>query len=138
MYPEALITPIESELTDIGFIALRQGSEVTEHFTKNQGTTLLVINSLCGCAGPSARFSVTKALEEVVEKPDYLITVFAGIDQEAMSQIQDYIKPYPISSPSIALIKDGQVMHFIERHQIKGIDPELVAAELVDALKQTC
>jgi putative YphP/YqiW family bacilliredoxin len=136
MYPETLITPMEAELTDVGFIALKQGDQVTEHFMNHQGTTLLVINSLCGCAGPDARLGVIQALEQVSKKPDHLVTIFAGIDQEAMVRVQDYIKPYPLSAPSIALIQGGQVIHFMERYQIKGVPSEALAAELVDMLEQ--
>jgi putative YphP/YqiW family bacilliredoxin len=136
MYPEEAVVYMEAELTDVGFIALKQGDQVIEHFNNHTGTTLLVINSMCGCAGPDARLGVIQALEQVSQKPDHLVTIFAGIDGEAMSQVQDYIKPYPLSSPAIALIQDGQVVHFMERYQIKGTPSEMLAAELVDVLEQ--
>jgi putative YphP/YqiW family bacilliredoxin len=136
MYPEELVAHMETELTDVGFVAFKKGEQVTEHFTNHTGTTLLVINSMCGCAGPDARLGVIQALEQTSEEPDHLVTIFAGIDVEAMNQVQNYIKPYPLSSPAIALIRDGEVVHFMERHQIKGAPSEVVAAELVDALEQ--
>ena len=136
MYPETLVIPMEAELTEAGFTPLKTAEEVTEHFTNHIGSTLLVINSLCGCAGPDARLGVIQALAEAEQKPDHLVTIFAGVDEEAMMQIQAYIKPYPLSSPAIALIKDGSVVHFLERHQIKGKPAEILAAELKLALAQ--
>jgi putative YphP/YqiW family bacilliredoxin len=136
MYPETLIMPMEAELTDVGFVAFKKGEQVIEHFTNHTGTTLLVINSVCGCAGPDARLGIIQALEQAYQKPDHLVTIFAGVDVEAMNQVQDYIKPYPLSSPAIALIKDGQVVYFMERYQIKGTPSEMLASELVDILEQ--
>ena len=138
MYPETLVTPIEAELTKVGFTALKTAQEVTEHFTNHKDSTLLVINSMCGCAGPDARLGVIQALEASPNKPKHLVTIFAGVDEEAMVQAQEYVKPYPLSSPAIALIKDGSVVQFIERHQIKGQLADVLAAELGAALEQYC
>ncbi len=138
MYPETLIRLMEAELTDVGFVALKEKEQVIEHFKNHTGSTLLVVNSMCGCAGPDARLGVIQALEQTTSKPDYLVTIFPGINEEAMTQLQDYVKPYPLSSPAIALIQDGQVIHFIERYDIKGKPSEMIAAELVDILEQAC
>ncbi|MEM7055938.1 MAG: BrxA/BrxB family bacilliredoxin [Bacteroidota bacterium] len=138
MYPETLVIPMEAELTEAGFIALKTAKEVADHFKSHTGSTMLVINSLCGCAGPDARLGVTQALEAIKHKPDHLVTIFAGVDEEAMMQAQEYIKPYPLSAPAIALIKDGGVVHFLERHQIKGKPADTLASELATALEQYC
>ena len=138
MYPETLVAPLEAELTDVGFQALKTGQAVTAHFAHHTGSTLLVINSMCGCAGPDARLGVMQALEATPRRPDHLATVFAGIDEEAAAQVQAYIQPYPLSAPAIALIKAGQVVHFLERHQIKGQPTELLATNLQAALAQHC
>ena len=138
MYPETLVVPIEAELTEVGFRAVKTAQEVTEHFTSCEGTTLLVINSMCGCAGPDARLGVIQALEASQNKPQHLVTIFAGVDAEAMVQAQEYIKPYLLSSPAIALISNGSVVHFIERHQIKGQPADVIATALGAALAQYC
>ena len=138
MYPETLIMPMEAELTEAGFVAFKQGDQVINHFTNHRGTTLLVINSMCGCAGPDARLGVIQALASAQSKPDHLVTIFAGIDEDAMRQVQDYVKPYPLSSPAIALIKDGQVIHFMERHAIKGKPADMLASEVLAAIEQAC
>jgi putative YphP/YqiW family bacilliredoxin len=93
---------------------------------------------MCGCAGPDARMGVVEGITLSAHKPDQLVTIFPGIDEEAMEQIQDYIKPYPLSSPAIALIKEGDVVYFMERHQIKGNPSEMIAEELMTALAEHC
>lgn len=138
MYPETLAISMEAELTEAGFTALKTAEEVTGHFTSHTGSTLLVINSMCGCAGPDARLGVIQALEATHHKPDHLVTIFAGVDEEALMQAQAYIKPYPLSAPAMALIKEGDVVHFIERHQIKGKPADMLASELEVALEQYC
>ena len=138
MYPETLVIPIEAELTEAGFTALKTAQEVTGHFTNHAGTTLLVINSMCGCAGPDTRLGVIQALEASENKPQHLVTIFAGVDEEAIVQAQEYIKPYPCSSPAIALISNGSVVHFIERHQIKGQPADVIATAIGAALAQYC
>ena len=137
MYPSDLIKVIESELTDVGFKPFKNKQQVVDHFSNHKGTTLLVINSMCGCAGPDARTGVIEALAQTRHKPESLVTIFPT-DQEAIEEVQNYIKPYPLSSPAIAIIKNGEVVHFLERHQIKGQDPEVIADELMNALIEYC
>ena len=134
MYPEELITMMETELTEVGFTPLRTPEEVTQHIETTQGTTLLFVNSLCGCAGTGAREGLKIALAASNHQPDHLVTVFAGIHNEATEQAFSYTKPYPPSSPAIALLKDGALVYFVERHQIKGNSPELIAEALQEAL----
>ena len=140
MYPDpaTLVASIEAELADVNFTALKTPQEVDQHFTNHQGSTLLVINSMCGCAGPNARSGVIQALEASKKQPQHLVTIFAGVDEEATLQAQEYIKPYQLSSPAIALIKEGSAVHFIERHQIKGQPADILAAALKAALEQYC
>lgn len=138
MYPKDLIAIMEAELTDVGFVSLKTQQQVVDHFENHQGTTLLVLNSMCGCAGPDARMGAIEALATTHYQPDHLVTVFPGVDEEATLAIQQYIQPYPLSSPAIALIKEGEVVHFMERHQIKGKPSELVAAELSEGLVEGC
>jgi putative YphP/YqiW family bacilliredoxin len=138
MYPEDLIAIMEAELTEAGFEPLKTKQQVVNHFANHQGTTLLVVNSMCGCAGPDARMGAIEALATTHHQPEHLMTVFPGVDEEATMAIQQYIQPYPLSSPAIAVIKDGEVVHFMERHQIKGKPSELVAAELSEGLVESC
>jgi putative YphP/YqiW family bacilliredoxin len=138
MYPAELVALIEAELTDVGFIPFKDAKQVTDHFTNHTGTTLLVVNSMCGCAGPDARMGVVEALATNPYTPDHLVTIFPNVDEEAMEEVQNYIKPYPLSSPSIALVKDGEVVYFMERHQIKGRPSEEIAEEIADALIEHC
>ena len=133
---EALI--MEQELTAVGFVPLKTSQAMVDHMASHQGTTLLFINSMCGCAGTGARLGVKMALEASSRQPDHLATVFAGIDEEATAQVFAYTKPYPPSSPAIALFKDGTLVHFMERHQIKGNPPEMIAATLQQALEECC
>ena len=136
---QAFIASLEAELTEIGFQSLKTAEEVAKHFEKKpQGTTLLFINSVCGCAGTGARASVKIALESSACVPDHLVTVFAGIDEEATAQVFEYTKPYPPSAPAIALFSSGELVHFIERHQIKGYPAEALATDLQTALEQHC
>lgn len=137
MYPETLVTPIEAELTTAGFTALKTVQDVIDHFSNHKNsTTLLVINSMCGCVGPDARLGVIQALETSQNHPNYRVTIFAGVDEEAFMQVQEYVKPYPLSSPAIALIKEGRVVYFMERHQIKGQPVNKLASQLSVALEQ--
>lgn len=138
MYPETLVMPIEAELTEVGFTALKTSQEVAEHFTNHEGSTLLVINSMCGCAGPDARLGVIQALATSQKLPQHLVTIFAGVDEGAAGKAKEYIKPYLLSSPAIALIKNGSVVHFIERHQIKRRPVDMLATKLGAALEQYC
>lgn len=138
MYPEELVVSMEEELTALGFVPIKTAKETKDHMGGHQGTTLLFINSMCGCAGTGARLGVRMALETSSQQPDHLVTVFAGVDDAATEQVFAYTKPYPPSSPAIALFKDGALVHFMERHQIKGNPPELIAAALKDALEACC
>ena len=135
MYPEEQVVSMEEELTEVGFVPLKTGKEIADHMASHQGTTLLFINSMCGCTGKGARLGVKMGLEASSHQPDHLVTVFAGVDDEATAQVFAYTKPYPPSSPAIALFKDGALVHFMERHQIKGNPPELIAAALQEALE---
>lgn len=138
MYPEELVVSMEHELTTAGFVPLKTAAAVSGHITHQQGTTLLFVNSMCGCAGTGARLGMKMALKASKYQPDHLATVFAGVDEEAAVQTFEYTKPYPPSSPAIALFKDGALVHFIERHQIKGTPPEVLALDLQHALALHC
>src|SRR5450755_2293688 len=132
MYPEEIVSPMKEQLTDNGFNELLTPSEVDEQF-KKQGTSLIMVNSVCGCSAGSARPGVLMAVANSSKKPDYLTTSFAGFDLDAIQKIREHLLPYPPSSPSIALIKDGQVVHMIERHQIEGRPAQLIAQNLIAA-----
>ncbi|HHL53348.1 MAG TPA: BrxA/BrxB family bacilliredoxin [Flammeovirgaceae bacterium] len=138
MYPEPMIAPMRAELTDNGFKELRTAEAVDEHFANNPGTTLVVINSVCGCAAGSARPGVLMALANSAKKPDHLTTVFAGNDVEAVSRVREMHMPYPPSSPSIALFKDGELVHFVERHHIEGRNAEMIAHHLIAVFDEYC
>ncbi|MCK5469957.1 MAG: BrxA/BrxB family bacilliredoxin, partial [Cyclobacteriaceae bacterium] len=120
MYPEELVSPMRAELTNVGFDELKSAEAVENHLKEKEGTTLLVINSVCGCAAGTARPGVAMALQNSQKKPTNLATVFAGVDQEATAKVREYTLPFPPSSPSIALFKDGELVHFVERHHIEG------------------
>jgi len=138
MYPEQLVAPMREELTKAGFEELRTAAEVDNTLTKNEGTVLVVVNSVCGCAAGTARPGVRLALQKSQVKPEKLTTVFAGNDAEATSQARKYFAPYPPSSPSMALFKDGKLVHFIERHHIEGRSAEMIADNLAMAFEQYC
>ena len=137
MYMADVIQPMRDELTRIGFKELRTPEEVEEHIPNAKGTALVVVNSVCGCAAGNARPGVAKALQHDV-KPDHLFTVFAGQDKEATAKAREYFEPYPPSSPSIALMKDGKLVHFIERHMIENRSAEEIATELVQVFDKYC
>lgn len=138
MYPEPLVAPMRAELTQIGFQEFRTPEEVDNHLKNHKGTTLLVINSVCGCAAGSARPGVRWALENSSKKPDVLATVFAGADIEATAKAREYLLPYPPSSPSIALFKDGELVHFVERHHIEGRNARMIGEHLVEVFEEYC
>lgn len=138
MYPEELVRPMRAELTNVGFDELRSAEEVDSHLKEKQGTTLLVINSVCGCAAGTARPGVAMALQKSAKKPNYLTTVFAGVDMEATAKAREYTLPYPPSSPSIALFKDGELVHFVERHHIEGRSAELIEDHLSGVFEEYC
>ena len=132
-----MIQPMRDELTSIGFRELRTPEEVEEHLPNAKGTALVFVNSVCGCAGGLARPAVRLALQHEA-KPDHLFTVFAGQDKEATAKAREYFAPYPPSSPSMALMKDGELVHFIERHQIEYHSVEEIAANLIAAFEEHC
>ncbi len=138
MYPEELVVPMKSELTEHGFEEFITSEDVDNHLKHHKGTTLIVINSVCGCAAGAARPGVIMALQNSEKKPDHLATVFAGFDKEATEKVREYTLPYPPSSPSIALFKDGELAHFVERHHIEGRPAQLIANHLLDVFDEYC
>lgn len=132
-----MVQPMRDELTRLGIQELRTPEEVEQRIPDAKGTALVVVNSVCGCAAGQARPGVAKALEHDVT-PDHLYTVFAGQDKEATAQAREYFAPYPPSSPSIALMKDGELVHFIERHQIENRSAEEIAGDLTAAFDRFC
>ncbi|TWP29273.1 BrxA/BrxB family bacilliredoxin [Apibacter muscae] len=137
MYPEEMVMPMKAALTDRGFQDLNTPEKVKEALQKS-GTTLLIINSVCGCAAGSARPSVLLSIEGEGKKPNYLTTTFAGFDVEAVKTAREYLVPFPPSSPSIALFKDGELVHFLERHHIEGNSAEIIAENLKQAYEEYC
>src|SRR6185503_10117606 len=137
MYPEQLVAPMRTDLTSAGFTELKTPAEVETHL-QNKGTTLLVINSVCGCAAGAARPGVKWALQHSAKKPDHLATVFAGVDKDAVSKARELTLPYPPSSPSIALFKDGELLHFVERHHIEGRNAQMIGEHLVEVFDEFC
>ncbi|HEX8322054.1 BrxA/BrxB family bacilliredoxin [Longimicrobium sp.] len=137
MYPEMLIAPMRQELTRLGVQELKTPDEVQATLSDTSEPTLLVVNSMCGCAARNARPAVALALQNE-KKPVKLTTVFAGQDQEATAAARAFIHGYPPSSPSIALLKDGEVAHMIPRHQIEGRTAEDIAQDLVEAFNRYC
>ena len=138
MYPEELVAPMRTELTQVGFEELKTADAVESHLTDHKGTTLLVINSVCGCAAGTCRPGVKAALSKSEKKPTNLTTVFAGVDMEATSKAREFTLPFPPSSPSIALFKDGELAHFVERHHIEGRSAEMIADHLEEVFKTIC
>jgi putative YphP/YqiW family bacilliredoxin len=138
MYPEQIVTPMRAELTTAGFEELKTAAQVDATLTSKEGTILVVVNSVCGCAAGAARPGVKLALENEGNKPSKLTTVFAGNDAEATAQARKYFAPYPPSSPAMALFKDGKLVHFIERHHIEGRSPQMIAENLKMAFEQYC
>jgi putative YphP/YqiW family bacilliredoxin len=137
MYPEEIVIPMKEELTDNGFSELLTASEVENQLDK-EGTTLVMINSVCGCSAGTARPGVLLAVANSTKKPDFLTTSFAGFDIEAVKALRQRMLPFPPSSPSIALFKNGQLVHFIERHQIEGRPAQVIAQNLIGAFEQYC
>jgi putative YphP/YqiW family bacilliredoxin len=138
MYPEELVAPMRTDLTSVGFKELKTGQDVDNLLTDHKGTTLMVVNSVCGCAAGAARPGVKWAVEHSEKKPNSLATVFAGVDQEAVAKARQYTLPYPPSSPSIALFKDGELVHFVERHHIEGRTAEMIGNHLVEVFNEFC
>ncbi len=138
MYPEQLVAPMRDDLTSVGFEELKTADAVDNELKDQKGTTLLVINSVCGCAAGAARPGIKWALQNSEKKPDHLTTVFAGVDQEAVAKARHYTLPYPPSSPAIALFKDGELVHFVERHHIEGRNAKMIGEHLVEVFEEFC
>jgi putative YphP/YqiW family bacilliredoxin len=137
MYPEEIVIPMKEELTENGFSELLDASAVEGQLSK-EGTTLVMINSVCGCSAGTARPGVLMAVANSPVKPDFLTTSFAGFDIDAVKKLREHLLPYPPSSPSIALFKNGQLVHFIERHQIEGRPAPVIAHNLISAFEAYC
>ncbi|MCL9804022.1 BrxA/BrxB family bacilliredoxin [Flavobacterium amniphilum] len=136
MYPEEMVKPMRAELTEAGFQDL-YSAEAVESALAQKGTTLVVVNSVCGCAARNARPGAKMSLAGA-KKPDHLVTVFAGVDKEAVDAARQHMFPFPPSSPSIALFKDGELVHMLERHHIEGRPAEIIAENLTDAYSEFC
>ena len=137
MYDERFVTPMREELTRLGVQEMRTADEVDQTLRNPRGTTLVVVNSICGCAARNARPAVASALGNA-KRPDRLTTVFAGQDAEATARAREYFAPYPPSSPQIALLKNGTVAFMLERKQIEGRAAEEIAKDLVEAFEKHC
>lgn len=137
MYPEQLVAPMRAEMTSVGFTELKSADEVNNTIPNSEGTVLCFINSVCGCSAGTARPGVKLSLQND-KRPDKLVTVFAGNDQEAVAQVRQYLLPYPPSSPSIALFKDGKLVHMIERLHIEGRTADMIADSLTAAYNEYC
>ncbi len=136
MYPAELVKPMREDLTSFGFEELHS-IEAVESAMAKEGTTLVVVNSVCGCAAANARPGAKASLDNS-KKPDNLVTVFAGVDKEATNKARDYMVPFPPSSPSMALFKNGELVHMLERHHIEGRPAEMIAENLKDAYNEHC
>jgi len=136
MYPEYLVAPMRSDLTSAGFEDLKNAEEVTKAI-ESEGTTFVVVNSVCGCAAANAR-PAAKIAASNGKKPTKLVTVFAGMEKDAVDAARNHMLPYPPSSPSMALFKDGKLVHIIERHQIEGRPAQMIADNLIGAFEQYC
>ena len=136
MYPEEMVKPMRAELTEAGFQELYSEDAVDKAIAK-AGTTLVIVNSVCGCAARNARPGAKMSLDGA-KKPDQLITVFAGVDKEAVDAARKHMFPFPPSSPCMALFKDGELVHMLERHHIEGRPAELIAENLKDAYSEFC
>jgi len=136
MYPEELVKPMRDELVNAGFQELKTVEDV-ENIIKKDGTTLIVVNSVCGCAAGTARPGVIASLQ-LDKSPNNLTTVFAGVDVASTTKARELMIPFPPSSPSVALFKDGQLVHMLERHHIEGRSAEMIAANLAGAYEEFC
>jgi putative YphP/YqiW family bacilliredoxin len=137
MYPAELVAPMKADLTSLGFSELTSAEAVDNFFTNKEGVSFLVFNSVCGCAAGAARPGVKLALDNA-KLPTRLSTVFAGVDKEAVAKAREYTMPYPHSSPSMAIFKDGNLVHFIERHQIEGNSAQTIADHLKKVFDHFC
>jgi putative YphP/YqiW family bacilliredoxin len=137
MYPPELTAPMSAELEGAGFASLKTSEAVDQALQSKDGTTLLVVNSVCGCAARAARPGVLSSLANDL-KPDHMVTVFAGVDREATQKAREYLLPYPPSSPAIAIFKDGNLVHMIERHHIERASEDMLAQHLKAAYAELC
>lgn len=137
MYPPEVVIPCRSQLTDNGFESLESAEAVRNFFNNAAGVSLVVVNSVCGCAAGTARPGVLRSLD-AAKTPAKLATVFAGVDREATETARSYMLPYPPSSPSIAIFKDGELVHFVERYMIEGRSAEMIAEHLKACYEQFC
>ncbi len=137
MYPAEIVLPMKAELTDEGFSEMLSAEDV-ENTLKKEGTTLVVINSVCGCAAGTCRPGVVMAVQNAVKRPDQLATSFAGFDIDAVNKVRELSLPYPPSSPAIALFKDGSLVSMVERHQIEGRPAQVIAEHLIALFNEHC
>ena len=137
MYPEEICLPMREELTNAGFEELKTIEQVDNTFNNTNNTLLVFVNSVCGCAAGSARPGLILSLDND-KKPNKITTVFAGVDKEATQRAREYMLPYPPSSPSIALFKNGELVHFIERHEIEGNLKQVISENLIIAYNKYC
>ena len=138
MYPEYMVAPIREDLTSVGFEQLMTPEEVESVLDSKEGTVLVAINSVCGCAASKARPALKMAVSAAEKKPSKMITVFAGMEGEAVAKAREYMLPYPPSSPSIALFKNGELVHMVERHHIEGNDLVRIVDNLKGAFEANC
>lgn len=136
MYPEYLVAPMRADLTNAGFEELKDAEEV-KNAVESEGTVFVMVNSVCGCAAAMAR-PAAKLAAQNAKRPTKLVTVFAGMEADAVNAARNYMLPYPPSSPAMALFKDGKLVHMIERHQIEGRPAQMIADNLIDAFDQYC
>ena len=137
MYPPELVAPMKEDLTQVGFSELLTAEDVNQVLGEKEGTTFVVVNSVCGCAAGAARPAVKDAVNNE-KKPDRMVTVFAGVDKEAVDKAREFMAPYPPSSPSMAMFKDGKLVHFIERRQIEGNSAEAISNHLKQVFDHFC
>lgn len=138
MYPPELVMPMKGELTEVGFEDWSTPEQVISGIEQSEGTLFLVVNSVCGCAAGNARPAAKFAVSAGDKRPSKIATVFAGFDTQSVQKAREYFGPYPPSSPSMALFKDGKLVHFIERHNIEGRHAQEIANELIDAFDEFC
>ncbi len=136
MYPEYLVAPMREDLTKVGFEELKNADDVTKAI-ESEGTVFVIVNSVCGCAAAMARPAARLAIQNE-KRPDRLVTVFAGMEADAVNKARAYMLPYPPSSPAMALFKNGKLVHMIERHQIEGRPAQMIADNLTGAFDQYC
>ncbi len=138
MYPAEMVAPMKKDLVEVGFVEMLTPEDVDQKLASQEGTTLVVVNSVCGCAAAAARPGIKMAVKNSAKVPSSLITVFAGVDRDAVDRARQHMLPYPPSSPSIGLFKDGKLVHFIERHHIEGRSADMIAAHLTAAFEEFC